>query len=123
MSVIWGLKEMIEWKKETKWVVDKWDQKVKAAHEACVFMNGILEESRMEESRLKGDVVSLVWFSVDREEKAKKEKLECNREEILTDQSYNKSTIKEPSPLTKRMEEIVSSSIWFNKSPMCLAQF
>lgn len=58
ISVIWGLKEMIEWKTETKWVVDKWDQKVKAAYEACVFMNGILEVSRTEELRLKGGVLS-----------------------------------------------------------------
>lgn len=49
---------MIEWKKETKWVVDKRDQKGKAAPEAHVLTNEILGESRTEELRLKGGVVS-----------------------------------------------------------------
>lgn len=34
---------MIEQKEETKWVVDKRDQKVKAADEACKFLIEIQE--------------------------------------------------------------------------------
>lgn len=44
---------MIEWKDDTKWVVDKWDQKLEGADEASIFMNEILEGSRKEELGLK----------------------------------------------------------------------
>lgn len=58
MSVIWGLKEIVEWKKETKWVVDKWDQKVEAADKAFMSMNQILEVNRKKELELKEGGVS-----------------------------------------------------------------
>lgn len=42
---------MIEKKEDIKWVVNKWDQKLEAAGEACMLMNEILEGGiRVDES-------------------------------------------------------------------------